>query len=389
MRSRVALIVGGGIGGLSAALTLSGLGWRCRILERRPEVSEAGAGIQIGPNGMRILEQLGVGQEFAPLAGIPHAIQLRDGRSGALLTELPLGAWIAARHGAPYWTAHRADLHAALVGQLNRRADTDLALGFEVTRIDTTASGVSVQTGDGRRAEGDILIGADGINSAVRRLTFGDFALVPTGRVAARAVVANDHATTHALGRHVGVWLAAGAHAVHYPVRGGSEIALVVVTQDATQPEGWNTTVDARSVLAKVKGLAPELLGLLERATSWRQWSLVTTQQLPRWSRDRTVLLGDATQPVMPFLAQGAVMALEDAAALGRALGAEPDHRMAFPAYESARRSRKLRVQQAAARNGKIYHLDSALAVARNLTLRAVPGTRLMAAYDWLYGHRS
>jgi salicylate hydroxylase len=383
-----ALIAGGGIGGIAAALALSERGWRCHVAERRSEASEAGAGIQIGPNGMRILQRLGVAKALAPMAGIPQAIRMRDGRSGAMLAELPLGDWIERRHGSPYWTAHRADLHTALMSCLLQRGNIEITLGFDVARVDASADGVTVHATDGRVAKADIVIGADGITSSVRKLSFGNFELSPSGRVAARAVVTSEGAAGQAFGRHVGVWLAAGAHVVHYPVRGGSEIALVVVTQELAHAGGWNTSVDTASVLAKVKGLAPELRALLEQASSWRQWPLVTAPALEAWSRGRIVLLGDATQPIMPFLAQGAVMALEDAEALARVLDTEADHATAFVAYETARHRRKHRVQASAARNGRIYHLSGPLAAARNLTLRTVSGTRLMASYDWLYGHK-
>lgn len=388
MKPGTAAIAGGGIGGLATALALSERGWRCCVVERRAEPSETGAGIQIGPNGMRILQRLGVAEALAPTAGIPQSIRMREGYSGAVLTELPLGDWINHRHGAPYWTAHRADLHAALMSRVVHRGNIEVSFGFDVTRIDATANDLTVHAADGRVAEAGILIGADGINSSIRRLSFGSFDLSPTGRVAARAVITNDRAVTQAFGYHVGVWLAAAAHVVHYPVRGGSEFALVVVTQDASRPEGWNIGVDAASVLAKVTGLAPELRALLERASAWREWSLVTAPPLQSWSRDRVILLGDATLPIMPFLAQGAVMALEDAEALANALDTEIDYVAAFAAYETARRPRKRRVQAAAARNGKIYHLSGPLAAARNLTLRTVPGARLMASYDWLYGYK-
>ncbi len=383
------LIAGGGIGGIAAALTLSEIGWRCRVLERRREASEAGAGIQIGPNGTRILQRLGIAHILAPMAGVPQSIRMRDGRSGALLAELPLGDWIERRHGAPYWTAHRADLRAALMSRLVERGNIEISLRFDVTQIETTTNGVTVHAADGRVVHGNILVGADGVNSAVRRATFGSFQLSPTGRVAARAVIVNDKAIMQAFGHHVGVWLASGMHVVHYPVRGGSEIALVVVTQDTAHPQGWNTSIEAQSVLAKAKDLAPGLRALLERASLWRQWSLVTAPPLPAWSRERVAMLGDATQPIMPFLAQGAVMAMEDAAALGPALETEADLASAFAAYETARRSRKQRVQAAAARNGKIYHLGGPLAAARNLSLRTIPGARLIASYDWLYGYRT
>jgi salicylate hydroxylase len=384
LSGRTALIAGGGIGGLAVAIALGKAGFQCTILERRPHVSEAGAGIQIGPNGTRLLHDLGVAGHLMPDVGVPQAIAVRDGRSGATLSTLPLGDWIAARHAAPYWTAHRADLHAALLATVEASNRVQITSGFEIASVGQTAQSVTVTTADGRQARGDILVGADGIGSAVRRSVFGEFELRPSGLVAVRAVVAASPATSQA----VGVWLAPRAHVVHYPVRAGREIAVVVVSQGAAALDGWNTSVDGASVLAKVADLDPSLLDLLQRAQDLRQWTLATTRPLQTWSMGRVVLAGDATGPILPFLAQGAVMALEDAERLASALSATADHTRAFAAYEAARRPRRARVATTAARNGRIYHLEGALAVARNMMLRALSGERVMSGYDWLYGYR-
>jgi salicylate hydroxylase len=247
---------------------------------------------------------------------------------------------------------------------------------------------VTVAAIDGRTATADILIGADGIGSRIRQSIDGVYELQPAGRIAARAVVKAGDTSLRDLAQNVGVWLAPRAHVVHYPVRDGQEIALVVVTQDARQPEGWSTAITGDNVRAKVAGLAPELLALLGRADEWRQWTLATAPPLRSWSNGRAVLIGDATGPILPFLAQGAVMALEDAVELASALAASSDHTLAFKEFEAKRAPRRNRVANAAARNGKIYHLEGPIAAARNLTLRALSGARVMAGYDWLYGYQ-
>ncbi len=389
MKDRPALIAGGGIAGLATAIALAKANIRSCILESRPAFSEVGAGIQIGPNGTRILRQLGVAERLATDAGKPRSIEVSDGRSGEVLSRLPLGAWIEQRHGAPYWTAHRADLHAALLATARTYSEIEFRLGFGVTAIEETEAGVCASTDDGSSATGRFLIGADGVGSIVRGLAINDLPLVPAGRVAARSVIpigANDDAVTR---QSVCLWLAPKAHVVHYPVRDGRELAVVVVLQDATLTEGWGAAIETATVLGRLSGLAPRLLSLLDRANDWRQWTLLSAPRLPTWSAGRVVLAGDATGPFFPFLAQGGVMALEDAVTLARLVADTPDVAAAFGQFEAIRRPRRQRMIDTAARNGLIYHLDGPFAFARNLALRAMGGERVMAGYDWLYGHRT
>lgn len=381
------LIAGAGIGGLCCGLALARSGRSSRILERSVDVAEAGAGIQIGPNGMRILQKLGVATHLSGFAAAPRGIHIRDGITGSTLNWLPLGDWIEQRHGAPYWTAHRADLQAALLAAVRRISEIEIVPGFEVGAVFTSDSGVAVTAIDRRTAEAPVLIGSDGVRSAVRAAMFGEAPPLYSGKTAARAVITAVGGLPDDMLENVGVWLAPGAHVVHYPVRGGDELAVVVVVQEPSTGECWNTSVDATAVYERVAMLAPELGKLLRRADAWRKWALVGTPHLPRWSSDRVVLLGDATGPILPFLAQGAVMALEDAAALADAM-AQQGTKRAFSVYEKTRRARKERVQRAAQRNGQIYHLAGLAGAARNIAVQIAPAARLIARYDWLYGHR-
>lgn len=382
------LIAGGGIGGLATAIALSQTGRQSRILEKRSDFAEVGAGIQVGPNGTRVLRQLGAADRLEPHAGKPDAIDVREARSGDILNSLPLGRWIEQRHGAPYWTCHRADLHAALLDTARTRPDIGIEQGFDIAALSEDDAAVTVATADGRKAAGPLLVGADGVGSTVRRLLLGDLPMAPAGRIAARAVLPAEAAPTRQFTRNVTLWLAPRAHVVHYPVRGGREIAVIVVSQDAAMPEGWGTAIAAEAVLAKVDGLAPQLRSFLSTATSWRQWTLYRAPRLPRWVSARVALLGDATGPFFPFLAQGGVMALEEAAALASQLKAGAAQAASLAAFEAARRPRRERMIETAARNGKIYHFDGPFALARNMTLRALSGERIMAGYDWLYGYR-
>ena len=381
------LIAGGGIGGLATALALAKKGMTSHVLERRPAFAEDGAGIQIGPNGTRILAELGIADTLSPLVGRPEAIRVRDAGSGRDLVRLPLGDWIERRHGAPYWTAHRKDLHASLAARV--RADPLVRLSMSTDVIDAASddNGVAVASSDGRTFYGRALIAADGLWSDVRRRVFGAglprFAL----ESAARSVVAIDKVPPALHGAETGLWLSPKAHVVHYPVSTGSELAIVVILRDSDRGEDWSVRVDAGWIAAAASDFAPDLRRLLAAPESWRKWSLHTLNMPRKWTQGRIALLGDAAHPVLPFLAQGAVLALEDAVVLADTLAREPqDTSGALRNYERLRRPRAARVERASRWNGHGYHMSGVLASARDGVLASVPPERLMARYDWLYG---
>jgi salicylate hydroxylase len=383
------LIAGGGIGGLTLAIALNRRGIGCCLLERSQSFSTAGAGIQIGPNGTRLLADLGVAQHLQPRVGRPMGIAVRDGVSAASRGVLPLGDWIDNRHGAPYWTAHRGDLQAALLAVASALPGIDIQLGAEVASFTEAADRVSVVLRDGRLFDGAVLIGADGLWSVVRRQISGQTMPTSSRRSAARTVIATADLPDGIQRDHVGVWMAARVHVVHYPVRGGAETAVAVLADEPWSVPGWGAAIAADAALRPCRGLAPLLHELLGRGQEWRKWSLFDPQPLPRWSTSRTALLGDAAHPILPFLAQGAVMAIEDAVVLADCLAEHPEcPAQAFTDYAAVRRPRTRRVQDTARQNGHIYHLTGFAAAARDLALAAVPGTRMMARYDWLYGWR-
>ena len=386
--TRPILIAGGGIGGVAAALALADCGYRCRILERRTAFSEAGAGIQIGPNGVRALRALGVDQELKPKVGKPAEIVIYDGKRGRPLTVLPLGSDIEARLGAPYWTAHRADLHAALLQRAQRHDLIAISLGFAAGRLEAIPDGIRVLPTEGAALTGAALIGADGLWSKVRGYVADHSALRFAGRRAYRAVIP-AHAAPNALqGNATGLWLARGAHVVHYPVRCGAEIALVVIVSGNSGPaHEWGQDTEPAVVQAAVEGLMPAVMPLIASCPSWKSWALYDLPPLARWSNGRVALLGDAAHPVLPFLAQGGVLALEDALTLAQCVAdGGNDITAAFAAYGKARIKRTRHVAAVSRRNGTIYHLGGAAAVARNMVLRASPAPRLLGQYDWIYG---
>jgi salicylate hydroxylase len=384
------IIAGGGIGGLAAALALARRQIPSLVLERRPEFTEAGAGIQIGPNGTAILRRLGVDAALAPHVGTPGHIVVHDGRDGTVLTRLPLGAWIEQRHSSPYWVAHRQDLHAVLLDRAKAEPLIALMLDAAFQSLDRQdGEGLCVTTRDHRTFKGAALIGADGIWSSVRRALFSPDDPVGSGLSAVRATIPVDPKRAAPLQRDTYVWLRPDAHIVHYPVRGGAEIAVVCILNAPSASQDWSSSVDRGWVEPQIAAFPAEVRRLLATAPEWRRWSLFTLQPGFAISNGRTALLGDAAHPVLPFLAQGAVLALEDAVVLADALAAHADIPAGLASYARIRRDRNARVTAASRRNGRIYHLDGAMAAARNLALRGIGGERIMAGYDWLYGWRA
>jgi 2-polyprenyl-6-methoxyphenol hydroxylase-like FAD-dependent oxidoreductase len=385
------LIAGGGIGGLALALALAQTGRRSVVLEQRDTFAEEGAGIQLGPNGVRVLQRLGLAEGLRPAVGEPHALHVRDGRTGRTLAMLPLGRWISARHGAPYWTVHRRDLQEVLQWAASAEPAIALRTGFEVVTV--TRSGevglVQAISKGGDVATGSALVGADGLWSSVRPLVCPMASPQFVGATATRTVVPSERAGGLA-GPDVGLWLGPDANIVHYPVRGGAEVAVVVIAAEDWQGRDWDADADTPALAERIGRFHATLAEPLGAIRHWRKWALYRLAPLRRWSVDRITLIGDAAHPMLPHLAQGGVLALEDAVVLADCLAARPgDERGAFRSFEAKRRRRARRVQAASLRQGRIYHLPPPLSLVRDAVLRAVPGSWLMASYDWLYGWRT
>jgi salicylate hydroxylase len=382
---RPVLIAGGGIGGLALALALSQTGRSAVVLERRVEFETEGAGIQLGPNGVHVLRRLGIADALRAKVGEPEHIAVREGPSGRLLARLPLGEWLTTRHGAPYWVAHRGDLHAALLAAVTDTGRVELRTGSEVASATHTDTGVLATCATGETVHGSLLVGADGLWSTVRRTIAPDAQPAFVGATATRTVIPapGDGPLAQPV---VGLWLTPGVHVVHYPVRQGRDVAVVVIAAEPWQGTDWNTPADAAVLRARLAGFHPLLADVLGQVRDWRKWALHRLSPLPTWSQGRITLLGDAAHPMLPYLAQGGVMALEDAVVLADALAHAIDPASAIARYENLRRWRTTRVQQLSHRNGRIYHLRAPLAWGRDAVLRLVPGARLMAGFDWLYG---
>jgi salicylate hydroxylase len=383
------LIAGGGIGGLALALALARRGRQSLVLEQRAAFAAAGAGIQLGPNGVHVLQALGIADALRPLVGTPERIRVHDGRTGHVLAELPLGRWIAERHGAPYWVAHRGDLHGALLAAAAAEPRIALRPGFDLASVEQTREGVKATSDRGEAIAGGALVGADGLWSRVRQTVWPSVRLRFAGATATRTVIPSGQAQRLAA-PEVGLWLAPAVHVVHYPVRAGAEIAVVVIAKEDWQGQGWDAEADRASLLARLRGFHAGLTEVLAGVAQWRKWALYRLPPLPTWSADRIVLMGDAAHPMLPYLAQGGVLALEDALVLGQSLAAHiGDEPSAFRTFEATSRRRARRVQAMSLRQGHIYRLAPPLSWARDTILRLIPGNWLMTGYDWLYGWRA
>lgn len=396
-----AIIAGAGVGGLTAALALSQAGARVTLLERAPALDEIGAGLQLSPNASRILQGLGVLNALLPYALAPEALRVRRGRDGADLLRMPLGAVADVRWGARHLVAHRADLQRVLAAQCAADPNITLRTGVEALGFAVIPGGVQVgaratDAGEERiRIDGDILIGADGLRSAIRaQLGLGAADRpVYSGRTAWRALIPGAEAPASALRLETNLWLGPRAHLVHYPLRGGALVNLVAIVEDdwrgEATPDIWRQSgePDTARLRAGFAGWRSEARDLIREARGWRRWPLFERRVAPRWSLDHVVLLGDAAHPVMPFLAQGAALAIEDAESLARAVVAHGrDVARVIAAYERERMPRAADVASASRRQGAIYHMSGPAAFARDMVMRRLSPDSMMARMDWLYG---
>ncbi|EJW11647.1 Salicylate hydroxylase [Rhodovulum sp. PH10] len=389
--SRTILVAGAGIGGLTASLALAARGFRVVVLEQASRLEETGAGIQLSPNASRVLIRLGLAETLAPVVCVPDVVRVRKASSGRDIVTLPIGR-SERYYGAPYWTVHRGDLQAALLAKVRECGDIEIKLGARVDEFAIHPNGVTVAFSGPTGASdvgGIALIGADGLRSQVREKLGDARPPRPAGRAAWRTLLPVQVLAPELRTPSVNLWIGRGAHLVHYPVRGGELVNIVAIATDDTEAPGWSSPASSGEVLQHFPENRWPLgaRALIARPERWLRWTLYDRPPLKKWGRGPVTLLGDAAHPMLPFLAQGAAMAIEDAIVLADALAKRPEApAAALRAYERARRPRDHDVQRAARRNDRFYHLGGPMALARDLVMRVGLGGELMLArYDWIY----
>jgi len=380
------LIIGGGIGGLAAALALSHKGIRTLLIEQADEFREVGAGIQVGPNGFRALETLGVAEQLADLTVLPDDLVFMDSVTATQITSIPTGAAFRDRFNYPYALIHRADLHNVLLKACREAEHVQFRVATKIDRYEDEGQGITVFTSEGEAIRGAALIGADGLWSKVRQQIVGDGAPVVSGHIAYRAVLPIEDVPLEFRRNAMILWGGPKCHLVQYPLRGGKLFNLVAVFHSDRYVEGWNTEGDPEELKRRFAGTCETVQTLLAKIDSWRMWVLCDRAPVKNWSQGRVTLLGDAAHPMLQYLAQGACMAMEDAVVLAQEVEkAAGDFAQAFERYQARRYLRTARCQVMARVHGEFYHADGVVAELRNGLLASRTAQQSYDGLSWLY----
>jgi len=397
------LVAGGGIGGLAAAFALAREGVPVTLLEQAQAFGEVGAGLQLGPNAVRVLDDWGLSPALHACAAFPDEVRARDAHSGRRLGRLRLGPVIRARYGKPYATVHRVDLHALLLEAVRAQPGVQLRLGERVAAYEEHADGIRLVLESEETLHGQALIGCDGLWSRVRNQMLGAVPVRASGHLAYRGLVPSDELPAALAKPVVTAWLGPRMHVVHYPVRSGEYFNVVAVVEGVlghghggevgSDPQSWTHQAHAHDLRRALGTACDDLVHMIEAVHDWKLWPLNDRPPVSgpgEHARGRVALLGDAAHPLRPYLAQGAAMAIEDAWTIGRLTGRQraASHdpigwQRVFEAYAHTRWARNARVQDRSARNGTIFHADGLLRLGRDAAM-ALLGERLMDN-PWLY----
>mmetsp|Transcript_12832 Transcript_12832/g.34545 ORF Transcript_12832/g.34545 Transcript_12832/m.34545 type:complete len:414 (+) Transcript_12832:108-1349(+) len=399
------LVVGGGIGGLAAALAFAKKGCSVLVLEAASEFSAVGAGIQLSPNGTRVLFELGLRDALMKkgTAFVPEAAEMRAWNSGAVLVSMPLGKRVESKFGFPYLHIHRADLHEILLRAVR---DASPAIRLEnnvrVATVEQQPTHAAVRSTDGKQYSAKVVIGADGIRSAVRGALFASESPPRfTGCVAWRALIpAAKLENVVQVRPRATIWVGPGAHLVHYFVRGGTLVNVVAVVEvpqgNWNEGEPWTQPGNKSELIAAFQGWNPDVCKLLSAIgdDEASRWALFDRNPLPRWSKGRATLLGDASHPMLPFIAQGACMALEDAIVVADCVAGDTSQNWAkdvstnLERYEALRRERTAQVQLTARKHSSLYHARGAPAKIRDVAFK-LARAKLISKMEALYEYNA
>ena len=378
-------IAGGGVGGLTAAIALAMQGYHVDVFEQSSTFGEIGAGVQLSPNSTRVLRYLGLDHALLKYAFIPHGTEFRHWRDGNIISDSPLGGAAVERFGAPYYHIHRGDLLRVLIEATSQFSNIKLHTNTRITNFSQNDDGVSVVVND-KTHTADVLVGADGIHSMVRSELWGAETPRFTGNVAWRALVPTEKLPPNLVRPMSTVWWGPGKHFVHYYVRGGEMVNCVcVVEKEGWENESWTSPGEHAELLSDFSGWHVDLQSLIHHVDqeSLFKWALFDRTPMQAWGTGRVTLLGDACHATLPFMAQGAAMAIEDAIVLTGCLSHGTDIASSLQEYEVLRRERTARIQNGSRRNASVFHLAGIKAWLRNRAVRAA-GNRTM---DQLYSY--
>lgn len=374
-------IIGGGIAGLAAAIALARQGREITVYEQAAHFEEVGAGLQTGPNAISALKQLGAFDAIADNAFSPPGIRIMDALNARQLTYLPLGERFEKWFGQPYRVIHRADLLAGLLETARTHANIDLKNNMCLKNLAIDVPETVAQFKNNHTARHKLLVGADGFRSTVRRHLFNDGPALFFGHTLHRALVDLDSTIGLENPHDVHLWLYPGGHVVHYPVSGGKKLNIVAATESDWQHRTWNCPATPAEVLSRFPHAAEPLEAILQTPEKWLKWAAAGHPSSPCWHRLNTVLIGDAIHASLPYLAQGAAMAIEDAVCLAHAVKTNTSLKQ----FADQRRPRTDKLVATAARHGKIYHLKGAARQARNLVIRASTTRQQYEGLSWIY----
>lgn len=390
------LIAGAGLGGLTAALALLRAGFPVRVLEQAPALREVGAGLQLSANATRALHLLGLADPLRAVASEPAGKEIRLWSTGQTWKLFDLGAESVAQYGHPYYTLYRPDLLQVLVDAVRALDPQAIRLGAVVEDFETDAQGVTLRLRDGETVRGRLLIGADGVHSRVRGALFGADAPRFSGCVAWRGVIPAERLPQHLL-RPVGTnWVGPGAHVISYPLRGGALMNFVGIRERSDwQVESWTQQGTADELHRDFEGWHPDVHALIDCIDTPFKWAMMARDPMTHWSQGRVTLLGDACHPTLPFLAQGAAMAIEDGFVLARCLAAQGAEdgdacARALARYEALRLERTTQIVLKSNENGRRFHnpaLASAAGAADYVDREWTPH-RVHERYHWLFDYR-
>jgi salicylate hydroxylase len=388
MRAKLrVLIAGGGIGGLTAAAALLQKGIDVAVYEQARELKEVGAGVQLAANGTRVLHALGLGEEMKAISCEAQGKEIRHWRTGETWKLFDLGPASIERYGFPYLTVYRPDLLEVLARAVRRAKPDAIRLGARAVGFTQDASGVALAL-ENQTVRGDVLIGADGVHSCVRQALFGADRPEFTGVIAWRGIVPMERLPQH-MARRVGSnWVGPGGHIVHYPLRAGKLMNFVGALERADwQVESWSARGTNAELAADFRGWHDDIQAFIREIEAPFKWALMVRPPLERWSVGRASLLGDAAHSMLPFLAQGAVMAVEDGYVLARCLAEFESVETALRHYEAARRERTRRTVEGSAANIHRFH-NRQLAdpeEGRRFIDREWASQRVSDRYEWLF----